>query len=132
MSTEQNVQTAKQFLAAATGYDVERAMSLMSDDATYWVAGKPHLFPFAGQKSRAEFRTLLGGPNPFKNGMSMKVHRAIAQGDDVALETESYGVTENGLTYNNNYVFLFSFRDGKIVSAKEYTDPQHSAEIFLA
>ena len=54
MSIEQNKQTAKAFLAASMKHEADYLASLMTDDAIYWVQGKPHLFPASGEKTKAE------------------------------------------------------------------------------
>jgi len=135
MSTERNVETAKEFLAALGRFDADHLGSLMADDATYWILGKPHLHPSSGRRTKAEYCKIVADPAPFVNpfkesGLRITVHKSIAQGNDVALEAESYGVASNGRIYNNTYVFLFVFREGKIVSAKEYMDTQHAHETF--
>jgi ketosteroid isomerase-like protein len=135
MSTKQNAETAKEFLAALGKFDAARLGLLMTDDATYWILGKPHLHPSSGRKTKAEYCKIVADPAPFVNpfkesGLKITVLKSIAEGDDVALEAESYGVASNGKIYNNTYVFLFTFRNGKIVGAKEYMDTQHAHETF--
>src|SRR5438045_756800 len=111
MGTKQNVAAAKEFLAALGRFDAERLGSLMADDATYWILGKPHLHPSSGRRTKAEYCRIVADPAPFVNpfkecGLKITVHKSIAEGDDVALEAESYGVASNGRVYNNTYVFL--------------------------
>jgi ketosteroid isomerase-like protein len=131
MSTEKNKEIAKDFLNAIVEHDGDRLNALMSDDATYWAAGKPHLFPPAGVKTKAEFVKLMSGPTSFKEPLVMTVGAITAEEDRVALEAESRGVVPSGKLYNNHYHFLFTIRDGKIVHAKEYMDTHHAAEVWL-
>jgi ketosteroid isomerase-like protein len=61
----------------------------------------------------------------------MTVKGAIAEGDKVALEIESYGKLQNGRIYNNEYHVLMTIRDGKICDVKEYLDTQHVAATWF-
>ena len=47
----------------------------------------------------------------------------------MAVEAESRGQHISGKTYNNQYHWLFRFRNGKIVMLKEYMDTQHLADV---
>ncbi|WP_052443105.1 nuclear transport factor 2 family protein [Streptacidiphilus neutrinimicus] len=49
----------------------------------------------------------------------------IADGEQVAAEWVSKGVTVNGHVYDDRCLGVFTVRDGKIVSVREYTDTQH-------
>ncbi len=46
----------------------------------------------------------------------------IAEGDTVVAEVRGDVVTKKGERYNNEYCFLFRFRDGKIIEVVEYCD----------
>jgi ketosteroid isomerase-like protein len=130
MSLEQNKQTARDFLIATVKHDAERVASLLTDDATYWVQGKPHLFAHAGEKTKAEICRYMGTPSVFKDGLAQTIGAVTAEGDRVAMEMEVDGIAPNGIHYNNTYHYLFVFRDGKIAKVKEYLDTSHAAEVF--
>ena len=55
-----------------------------------------------------------------------------AEGERVAVETESYAEMTNGRVYNNLYHFVFVVRDSKIESVKEFLDTEHTRAVFLA
>ncbi|WP_203556975.1 nuclear transport factor 2 family protein [Bacillus sp. B15-48] len=55
-----------------------------------------------------------------------------AEGNRVAVETESYTELTNGRVYNNLYHFLFIVEDGKIQKVKEYLDTEHTRDVFLS
>ena len=57
---------------------------------------------------------------------------AIADGDQVAAEWTSRATSRNGTPYNNRNVGIFTVRDGKIVSVREYTDTLHAARALFA
>ena len=130
MSLEQNKQTAKEFLAASAKHDADRLASLMTDDATYWVQGKPHLFPYAGEKTKAEICKYFQTPSIFRDGLEQTIGAVTAEEDRVSVEVEVRGIAPSGKLYNNTFHYLFIFRDGKIARVKEYVDTYHAAEVF--
>ena len=130
MSPEQNKQTAREFLEASAKHDAPRLASLMTDDATYWVQGKPHLFPYAGEKTKAEICRYFQTPSIFKDGLAQTLGALTAEDNRVAVEVEVRGMAPNGRLYNNTFHYLFFFRDGKIARVKEYVDTYHAAEVF--
>lgn len=133
MSVEQNKKFIEQFLAKFAKADIDGIMADMSDTCTWWVGGKPELFPLAGTKSKEEMRDLLSTLiSPMKAGLEMRVKGMTAEGEKVAAEVESYGENPNGSVYNNDYHFLFVVRDGRLEEAKEYLDTQHTFDVFLA
>jgi ketosteroid isomerase-like protein len=130
MNTEQKKALVKEYILASGAHDAKRLGEMMTDDATYWVQGKPHLFPAAGEKTRAQILAYMSTPSIFKDGLKATFGACTAEGDNVALEVESLGVAPNGKTYNNTYHYLFVFRGDKIARVKEYVDTYHAAEVF--
>lgn len=130
MSTpEQNKQTVKHFMEVFSSGNVEATMALMSDAATWWVAGS---MPISGTYTKPQFRELLSGvADACKGGAIKLMPKAFtAEGDRVAVETESLADLNNGRHYNNHYHFLFVVRDGKIESVKEYLDTMHTNAVL--
>ena len=56
----------------------------------------------------------------------------IAEADHVALEVISAGDLKNGRQYRQEYHMLLKFREGKIVSVREYLDTQHANDVWVA
>lgn len=130
MSTpEQNKQTVKRFMELFSSGDVDATMAMMTDSATWWVAGT---MPISGTYSKAQFRELLSGvAGTCKGGAIRLMPKAFtAEGDRVAVETESLADLNNGRHYNNHYHFLFVVRDGKVESVKEYLDTMHTNAVL--
>ena len=50
--------------------------------------------------------------------------------DRVAVEASSDGVHISGKRYQNNYHFLFEFKDGLICQLKEYMDTEVVTEVL--
>lgn len=130
MSLDANKALVEKFFACFGRKDVAGALALMTDDATWWIAGKPRLFPLAGLKSKSEMGGILNSLVPvMKNGLQITPKAMIAEGDKVAVEAESYGEFPDGRVYNNEYHFLVVIKDGKVQAVKEYLDTMHTAEI---
>lgn len=133
MSIERNKQLATEFFARLTASDAVGALTLMTDDATWWIAGKPEASPYAGVYDKARLGRLLASMGKqLKAGLKMTVKSAIGEGDKVAMEVESLGELINGRTYQQQYHFVIEFREAKISSVKEYLDTQHVHAIWVA
>ncbi len=119
------------FLSHFENGNINMLFEMLSDDATWWVNGKPHLFAFAGLKTKAEmwsvFHELF---DFFDGGLKMALTSSIGEGDSVAVEASSHGVTKCGTYYQNEYHILFRLRHMKIVEVREYTDPMHAVEVL--
>ena len=103
----------------------------MSEDATWWILGKPHLFSGAGTKSKADMERIWGGLfRHMKDGLQMTVIGMVAEGDKVAAEIRSHADLIDGRSYENQYHMLFTLRQGKIVEVKEYADTLLIANVF--
>jgi ketosteroid isomerase-like protein len=103
----------------------------MSDGATWWIIGKPHLFPGAGTKSRADMERIWGNLfRQMQNGLEMTVIGMVAEGDKVAVEVRSHADLIDGRVYENQYHMLFTLRQGKIVEVREYADTLLIVHLF--
>src|SRR5436190_1644075 len=132
MSIEENKKLALELFARFSANDIAGALDTMTDDATWWIAGKPALLPAAGVHSREQIaRILYNMAGQLKNGLKMTVKSLIAEGDRVALEVESYGELQNGRIYNQEYHILITIRDGKVSVVREYLDTQHVFAIWF-
>ncbi len=126
MSIERNKQLAREFFACFTAGDVAGALERMSDDATWWLPGKPGQLPILGVQTKEQMARLFQVMmSQLENGLPMTVKNVIAEGDEVALQAESYGQLRNGRVYNQEYHFAITFRDRKVSAVREYLDTQH-------
>ena len=131
-NTERNKAIARQFFTLFTSGDISGALNLMSDDATWWLAGKREIFPVAGEHTKKEIGELFHRMMArLRNGMAMTVKSVIAEGELVALEVESHGELTNGRLYNNEYHTLMRIVNGKISQVREYSDTQHAHAVWL-
>lgn len=119
-----------QFFKAFSASDFDTALSLMADDASWWVAGTTDI---SGTYTKEGFRELVGGVvGGTKAGIALTPTGITAEGHRVAAEASSDGETLDGKRYQNLYHFLFECRAGKIVAVREYMDPLHVREVFGA
>ncbi|MGD9660169.1 MAG: nuclear transport factor 2 family protein [Porticoccaceae bacterium] len=131
MTTEDNKQLVADFMAHFGNKDVQGALDMMADDATWWIGGKVELFPVAGLKTKAEIADIFFDlVPPMKNGLKITPKGFVAEGNKVALEAESYGEFPDGRIYNNEYHFLITIENGKIKAVKEYLDTMHTADVL--
>jgi ketosteroid isomerase-like protein len=125
---EENKAVVAQFWQHFSNSDFDAALALLSDDATWWIAGTTDI---SGTYSKAEFAALAKGIGEnTENGIEVKALRVTAEDDRVAVEAESYGKLKNGKVYNNFYHLQHVVRDGKLTEIKEYLDTQHVQDVF--
>lgn len=127
-SIEDNKALIRRFMAAFSAGDIAGVLGMLDDEATWWVAGS---MPISGTYTKEAFAKLLGGISEALTGpVVLTPHAFTAEGDRVAVETESLAHTRTGRTYNNFYHFLFELRGGKILRVKEYLDTMHTNAVF--
>ena len=128
MSAEQNKSLVKDFWAKFSSGDHEGALALLTEDATWWVAGNTLL---SGTYSKEEFTNLLAGTSSqAPNGIQVTPGLLTAEDNRVSMEATSYGEIANGRTYQNIYHFMIECRDGKISAVREYLDTEHVTATF--
>ena len=116
--SEANKKIARKFLDAMSVGDVQGQADCLTPDAFTVSHGFGQV---SGQRDRA---TMLATVDAFKEivptGFRPKYHRFIADGDSVAVEWEGDAVLSNGEPYCNQYVFIFTFKNGLISKLDEY------------
>ena len=127
---EANKKLVMEFHEVFSTGDVDKILSYMAPTATWWVAGTLEL---SGTYDVDGMRELFSGVASGVKGGAIRLtpNGVTAEGERVAVETESYAELNNGRVYNNLYHFLFIVRDGKIHEVKEYLDTVHTHEVFF-
>ncbi len=127
-TTAQNKRIVAEFFEKFSNGDIDPAFALVSDDVDWWVPGD---LPFSGTKTKAEYLQIVGSiQRGFPAGLRLEATSMIAEGNQVAVEVESYGEHANGKTYNNRYHFLITIESGKITEVKEYMDTLHLFQLI--
>jgi uncharacterized protein len=124
MSTQENVQTVKDFLAAMGGGDKQRLLALAAEDIEWIIPGDD--WPLAGthrghaglvdvlQKASEEVETSFPEPPEF-----------VAQGDRVLVVGVATGkIKATNKPFKDDWVFDITVRDGKVKNIREYIDTQ--------
>jgi len=119
------------FVEAMRVSDVETLKSMITEDFSWWIAGKAEYLQTAGEHDRDFFLGFFGsGADMFPNGAEFKVTGTVAEGDKVAAEAHMTATTAMGTEYDNQYHFLFELADGRIRRMKEYMDTHHAKVTF--
>ena len=125
---EDNKALVRRFWEAFSESRFEDALALLSDDATWWVAGTTDI---SGKYSKPEFRELVMGVSEgTESGVQVTPTLLTAEGDRVSMEATSYGKMLDGKEYKNIYHFMHEVQDGRISAVREYMDTEHVTEIF--
>lgn len=129
---EQNKELVANFMEVFSQGNVADTSSYLSESSTWWVAGR--LDGISGTKNKKEFGEMLAALSALTVTGAIRLTPLAwaAEGDRVAVETESYSELRNGRVYNNLYHFVFEVRDGKIQRVKEFLDTEHTRAVFLA
>ncbi len=124
--TRANKDLVRAFFSRFGEGDLEGALGFLSDDATWWILGKPEAIPTSGELGKEKLGKLLRRmQGQMKGPMQMTVESVIAEGDRVAVEVSGHAELQNGRVYANQYHFAITVRDGKIATVREYLDTQH-------
>ncbi len=125
---DRNKELARQLVAAMSRGDTQWFMDNYTDDVEVWTMGHTMI---SGKYDKAQVARYAAGIfDAFPDGITFTIHGMIAEGDAVAMETESLGRHVSGKTYNNFYHMLVKFRDGKIRLLKEYLDTELVTEVL--
>lgn len=124
--SEANKKVALEFLAAMDAGDANRMEACLAPDAMTLTRGFGKV---SGKRDRA---TMLATTAAFKEivptGFRPTYHSIVAEGDKVVLEFEGNAELANGQPYCNQYVFVFTFENGKIRQLNEYFCTVHADE----
>ena len=125
MSTESTRATVEAFYAALTSGKRDEVRGLLSDDCV-WVP--PATAPFDEMEGGDEIAAELGGrvvkrmfdiSKPF----SLEVRRIVADGDIAVVQQRLTATAKaTGQPYDNQYCWVYTVNDGKIIHMEEYAD----------
>ncbi|MCJ2130679.1 nuclear transport factor 2 family protein [Methylobacterium sp. E-045] len=126
-----NKRIVADFLDRFERSDVDALLAHMTDDATWWVNGRPDLFPGAGTKSKGELGELLRRMfTSLEQPLRMQADTMVEEGDRVVARVRSDAVTSSGRTYRNGFLMHFVVRGDRIAAVREYTDLLTAADVF--
>ena len=140
MSADNNRKTAIKFLELLATYRGVEAMDLVHEDCHYWIIGDKKQFPFAGDYNKQQLENIMVGSYDVHENQEQTVDPdaepisqvigSTAEGNRVALETRAQVPLGDGEIYDQTYHWLFEFKDGLIITLKEYLDTQKAMNAF--
>ena len=130
MELAKNKEIVKDFIEAMRTSDVDKLKTMITDDFSWWIIGKPEYLATAGEHDKDYFLGFFKGAELFPEGADFKATSMIAEGNSVAAEAEFKARTAMGTDYENYYHFLFIIENGKVKRMKEYMDTYHAKVTF--
>jgi uncharacterized protein len=123
MSTEKNIQTVKDFFAAIGRGDKEGLRALVAEDIEWIIPGED--WPLAGtHRGHAGLANLLEMASKSIE-TSTEPREFIAQGDRVLVVGFARGkIKATNKTFEDDWIFAITVRDGRLTSIREYVDTQ--------
>lgn len=120
MGDSPNKALARAFLQAITDGDVGALGGIMDKDIVIDAKGTSVV---SAKRGYDEFSQLVAGlKETLEDGLDFDVTALIEEGDRVVCEAVGKSKLKDGPRYDNEYVFVMTIRDGKIVEVHEYFD----------
>jgi uncharacterized protein len=123
MSIEKNIQTVKDFFAAIGRGDREALLALVAQDIEWIIPGED--WPLAGtHRGHAGLAGLLETASKSIE-TSTEPREIVAQGDRVLVVGFARGkIKATNKTFEDDWVFAITVRDGRLTNIREYVDTQ--------
>jgi ketosteroid isomerase-like protein len=124
MSIEENVQVVKDFFAAISGGDQQRLLKLCAKDIEWITPGDN--WPLAGtRRGHAGLADLLQTQSETVETSLTQPSEFVAQGDRVLVIGFAKGrIIATNKTFEDDWVFAITVRNGKVSKIREYIDTQ--------
>jgi ketosteroid isomerase-like protein len=124
MSTQENIQTVKDFLAAIGRHDKHELLALAAEDIEWIIPGED--WPLAGtHRGHAELADVLQKASEEVETTYPKPPEFVAQGDRVLVVGVATGkIKATNKPFKDDWVFDITVRYGKVTNIREYIDTQ--------
>src|ERR1700720_343467 len=123
MSIEKNIQTVKDFFAAIGRGDREALLALVAEDIEWIIPGAD--WPLAGTRHGHTGLADLLETASRSIETSTEPREFVAQGDRVLVVGFARGkIKATNKTFEDDWVFAITVRDGKLTNIREYVDTQ--------
>jgi hypothetical protein len=124
MSTKENVQIVKDFFAAIGAYNKQDLLALVAEDIEWIIPGEG--WPLAGtHRGHAGLADLLQKASETLETSYPKPPEFVAQGDRVLVIGFATGrIKATNKTFEDDWVFAITVRNGKLTNVREYIDTQ--------
>jgi ketosteroid isomerase-like protein len=125
--------TVVSYIDAVRDGDADAIRAAFAEDATWEYPGDlPLSRTWRGRD--AIVGDFLGGVGTLLRAgapLSLELTNIISSGTQVVAEWTSRATARNGGDYHNRNIAVFTVREGKIVSVREYTDTQHVEHVLF-
>jgi ketosteroid isomerase-like protein len=124
MSIEENVQIVKDFFAAIGRSDRQGLLALTTEDIEWIIPGED--WPLAGtHRGHAGLADLLQKASEMVDTSISEPIEFVAQGDRVLVVGFARGkIKATNKTFEDDWIFAITVRDGRLTSIREYIDTQ--------
>ena len=124
MSTQENVQIVKNFLATMGRRDKQGLLALVAEDFEWIIPGQD--WPLAGTyRGHAGLADVLQKANETVETSFPEPPEFIAQGDRVLVVGVATGkIKATNRAFKDDWVFAITVRNGKVTKIREYIDTQ--------
>ena len=134
MPTEITRKVVADYVAALQAGDTEALRNAFAADGTWTLRGD---VPVAGVWTGADeifdgFLAQLVARLDVSAGVTQTLHRIVADGEYGLAEWTSRATALSGEPYVNDVAVVFHVVDGKIASAREYTDTSYLQRVLFA
>tara|TARA_Y100000996_G_scaffold366802_1_gene312275 strand:+ start:1581 stop:1979 length:399 start_codon:yes stop_codon:yes gene_type:complete len=127
-TSKNNKEIAIKFFEALSSGS-EAYLDFYNDDSVIWTAGDNDI---GGTRTKKEIIDFAQGIlAAFPSGITFNITGITAENERVAVEVSGDAIHASGQPYNNQYHFLLTIKNGKILELKEYMDTQLAAKILL-
>ncbi len=131
MQTEETRTLIQTYYDTLPTGDREKLASLFTDDVEWW---PPETAPFEVVRGAAAVARELGGAL-LKQVFDLKtfrieIRRMLADGDTGVVQQSLSATTLDGESYENEYCWVYTCREGKIARIEEYVDTWKAARIL--
>jgi ketosteroid isomerase-like protein len=124
MSIQENVQIVKDAFAAIGRGDMRGLQALSAEDIEWIVPGED--WPLAGtRRGHAGLADLLQTESETVESSFFEAREFVAQGDRVLVVGFTRGkIIATNKTFEDNWIFAITVRNGKLTNVREYIDTQ--------
>jgi uncharacterized protein len=124
MSSEENVRTVKKFFEAMGHDNKQGLLSLAAEDIEWIIPGEG--WPLAGtHRGHAGLRDFLQKASETMETSFPAPPEYVAQGDRVLMIGSARGkIKATNRTFEDDWVFAITVRNGKVTNIREYIDTQ--------
>jgi uncharacterized protein len=132
MAENENTQVVKEAYAAFERGDIPGLLELCSEDIDWFTPGTPDSIPYAGRRrGHEEVKGFFSGLAASEEITHFEPQEFIAQGDKVVVIGNYKGrVLSTKNEYDLAWLHVFTVRDGKITSFREYVDTAVLADAY--